>query len=124
MRRCAVGLMLTVLAAGFASVMSILPAEARGFHCPGTPGGSNTGFVYLSKAGSKAHAGASSPAKAFADFLRTGSDGLHFPMTEWRHRSKNLFVYNGIHGNIQVTTLRTQRGTYLVGQAKQTCSTF
>ena len=124
MRRCAVGLVLTVLAAGFASVMSILPAEATGFQCPGTPGGSTTGFAYLSKDGSKATTGASSSAKAFAEFLRSGSDGLHLPMTEWRHPSKNLFVYNGIHGNIQVTTFRTQRGTYLVGQAKQTCSTL
>ena len=98
MRRCAVGLMLTVLAAGFLSVMSILPAEATGFHCPGTPGSRNTGFVYLSKDGSKAPTGASSPAKAFADFLRTGSDGLHFPMTEWRHPSKNLLSTTGFTG--------------------------
>jgi hypothetical protein len=116
--------MLSVLAAGFSSLMSILPAGATGFHCPGTPGSSNTSFAYMSKDGSKASTGASTPAKAFADFLRTGSDGLHFPKTEWTHPSKNLFVYNGIHGNIQVTTLRTQRGTYLVTQAKQNCSTL
>ena len=120
MRRWAIGL---VLAAGLASLTSIPPAGASGFHCPGTPGSASESFMYMVKDGSKGP-GWSSPTKAFHYFLRTGSKGKHFPLTTWTHPSKNLFVYDGIHGKIQVTTFRTQRGSYLVGHVDQTCSTI
>ena len=81
-------------------------------------------FGYAVKDGSKASIGASSPTKAFKDFLRGGSDGRHFPRTEWTHPSKNVFLYDGVHGRIQVTTVRTRQGSYLVGSAEQTCTTF
>ena len=38
--------------------------------------------------------------------------------------SKNLFVYSGVHGNIQVTTFRLPTGSYVIVQANQTCSTL
>ncbi len=81
-------------------------------------------FIYEAKDGSTGPTGEPSPMKALMAFLRTGSDGMHLPLTEWKHPSKNIFAYNGIHGKIQVTTFRTQRGSYLVGQATQHCSTF
>jgi hypothetical protein len=124
MRRRVVRSVLTVLAAAFASFILISPAEAAGFHCPGTPGSSDESFAYSSKVGSSPPRGESSPTKALKSFLRTGSDGLHLPLTKWTHRSKDVFVYDGVHGRIQVTTFRTGQGSYLVGEAQQTCSTF
>ena len=124
MRRHVVRSMLTGLVAAFASFILISPAEAAGFHCPGTPGSSNESFSYASKVGSNPPRGESSPARALKSFLRKGSDGLRFPLTKWAQRSKNVFVYDGIHGRIQVTILRIGQGSYVVGQAEQTCSTF
>lgn len=121
MRRRVVGL---AFAVGLASLMSNSPAGATGFHCPGTPGGRARTFLYEATGGSEGPTGEPTPTKAFKAFLRTGSDGWHLPLTEWTHPSKNLFVYSGIRGNIQVTTFRTQRGSYVVGHANQNCSTF
>jgi hypothetical protein len=118
------GPVLALLAGGLAGVVSVSPAGATGFHCPGTPGTSSVSFGYEVKVGSKGPMGASSPTKAFKDFLRGGSDGRHFPLTAWTHPSKNVFLYDGVHGRIQVTTFRTRQGSYLVGSAEQTCSTF
>jgi hypothetical protein len=123
-RRRITGPVLALLAGGLASFVSISPAGATGFHCPGTVGVSEMSFGYAVKDGSKASIGASSPTKAFKDFLRGGSDGRHFPRTEWTHPSKNVFLYDGVHGRIQVTTVRTRQGSYLVGSAEQTCTTF
>ena len=47
-----------------------------------------------------------------------------FLFATWTHPSKNLFVYSGAHGNIQVMTSRLPKGSSVVVQANQTCSTF
>jgi hypothetical protein len=121
MRLCVfrAGSIFAVLAVGGAGLLSISPGSgATGFHCPGTPGSSNHSFAYTS--GVK---GEPSPSKAFMHFLRTGSDGLHLPLSKWTHPSKNLFVYSGIPGNIQVTTYRLPKGSYVIVTANETCST-
>ena len=105
---------------GSAALLSFSPASgASGFHCPGTPGSADHSFVYTRGA-----TGESSPSKALMQFVRTGSDGLHPPLGKWTHPSKSLFVYSGMHGNIQVTTLRLSKGSYVIAQANQTCSTL
>ena len=119
MRRCvlAAGSMLIVSSA---LLLSFSPVSgASGFHCPGTPGSADHSFAYTTGA-----TGQPSPLQALMHFLRTGSDGLHFPLRTWTHPSKNRFDYSGIHGSIEVTTLRLPKGTYVVGQANQTCSAF
>jgi hypothetical protein len=109
-----------LLVVGSAALLSFSHASgASGFHCPGTPGSANHSFAYTGRV-----TGQSSPSKALKQFLRTGSDGLHLPLGTWTHPSKNLFVYSGIHGNIEVTTFRLPKGSYVVTQANQTCSTF
>ena len=112
------GSILSALTLSGAGVLSVSPAaEASGFHCPGTPGVSNHSFVYMN--GVK---GEPSPSKALTHFLRTGSDGLHLPLSGWTHPLKNLFVYSGIHGKIQVTTYRLPKGSYVIVTANETCS--
>ncbi len=119
MRRCALGAG-SMLVVGSALLLSFSPASAAsGFHCPGTPGSANHSFAYM-----RGVTGEPSPSKALTHFLRTGSDGLHLPLAKWTHPSKNLFVYSGVHGNIQVTTLRLPTGSSVIVQANQTCSTF
>ena len=116
----AAGLMLSAFAASCAGPLSFATASAAaGFHCPGTPGSANHSFAYLNGV-----AGEASPSKALTHFLRTGSDGLHLPLSGWAHPSKDLFVYSGVHGNIRVTTYRLPKGSYVVTQANQTCSTI
>ena len=127
MRRCVIeiGLMLTALAVAVAVLVSFAPVSgASGYHCPGTPGSATHSFIYLTHDGGSGPKGASSPTRAFTSFIHSGSGGLHLPLTKWTHPSKNLFVYDGIHGKIQVTTFRLNGGSYAVGQTKQTCSTF
>jgi hypothetical protein len=116
----AAGSALLVLAVSCAGLLSFTPASAAaGFHCPGTPGNANHSFVYMNGV-----RGEPSPSKALSHFLRTGSDGLNLPLSKWTHPSKNLFVYSGIHGNIQVMTYRLPGGSYVVTEADQTCSTL
>jgi hypothetical protein len=114
------GSMLSALIVNCAGLLGFSPASAAaGFHCPGTPGDANHSFAYMNGV-----TGEPSPSKALTQFLRTGSDGLHLPLTKWTHPSKNLFVYSGIHGNIRVTTYRLPKGSYVVTEANQTCSTL
>jgi hypothetical protein len=116
----AAGSMLSALALSCAGLLSMHPASAAtGFHYPGTPGSADHSFAYLSGV-----RGEPSPSKALTHFLRTGSDGLHLPLSKWTHLSKNLFVYSGTDGNIRVTTYRLPKGSYVVTQADQTCATF
>lgn len=115
----AAGSMLSVLTLSGAGLLSISPAAgASGFHCPGTPGLSNHSFAYMN--GVK---GEPSPSKALIHFLRTGSDGLHLPLSGWIHPSKNRFVYSGTHGKIQVTTYRVPNGSYVIVTADENCLT-
>lgn len=116
----AAGSILSALALGCAGLLSVSTASAAaGFHCPGTPGSSNHSFSYTTGT-----TGQRSASKALTHFLRTGSDGLHLPLSNWTHPSKNLFVYSGNHENIQVTTYRLSNGSYVIVEANQTCSTF
>lgn len=101
----AAGSMLSALAVSCAGLLSFSPASAAaGFHCPGTPGSADHSFAYLNGV-----TGEPSPSKALTHFLRTGSDGLHLPLSKWTHPSKDLFVYSGIHGDVRVTTYRLRR---------------
>ncbi len=114
------GAMLLALVVGSTGLLSLSSASgATGFHCPGTPGAANHSFAYMGGT-----PGAASPSSALAQFLRTGSDGLHLPLRTWTHPSKNLFVYSGVHGIIRVTTSRLSKGSYVVTQANLTCATF
>ena len=119
MRRCVLRAASTLVVSS-ALLLAFSPASgASGFHCPGTPGSADHSFAYTTRA-----TGQPSPSQALTHFLRTGSYGLHLPLRTWTHPSKNLFVYSGAQGSIRVMTFRLPKGSYVVVQANQTCSTF
>jgi hypothetical protein len=117
MRRpgCATGSVLSALTLTCAGLMVVSPAAAAtGFHCS-----ENTSRSFAYKSGVT---GQPSPSKALAHFLRTGSYGLHLPLSGWTHPSENQFAYSSPHASIQVTTYRVPKGSYVVVEASEICS--
>ena len=119
MRPCAPRVASLLVVSSALLLLSVPASGASGFHCPGTPGSSGRSFAYTTGA-----TGQPSPSQALLHFLRTGSDGLRLPLRTWAHPSKNLFVYSGTHGHIEVMTFRLPKGSYVVAQVNQVCSTF
>lgn len=118
MRRldCATGSVLSALMLTGAGLMVVSPASApTGFHCSQN---SSRSFAYKSEV-----KGQPSPSKALTHFLRTGSYGLHLPLSGWTHPSKNLFAYSNPHVSIQVTTYRVPKGSYVIVGATELCAT-
>jgi hypothetical protein len=81
-------------------------AEASGFHCS-----QNVSRSFAYKSGAK---GQAAPSTALTHFLRTGSYGLHLPLSGWTHPSRNLFAYSSPHAIIRVTTYRVPKDSYVV----------
>ena len=109
MRRlgCATGSIASALAVnGFGLILVSPAAEASGFHCS-----ENVSHSFAYKSGVK---GQPAPSKALTHFLRTGSDGLHLPLSGWTDPSKNHFAYSSPHASIQVTTYGVPKGSYVV----------
>jgi hypothetical protein len=115
------GLALTAGIAGGVSTPSASAATSSSYHCPGVEGSQGESLSYYTRDGDRGPKGEPSPSKAFAEFIQTRGKGLHVPLAMWSHRSKNLFDYSGVHGNIQVTTTRFSNGSYLVTQVEQSC---
>ena len=118
MRRlgCATGSMISALTLTGVGLMVVSPAaEASGFHCS-----QNVSRSFAYKSGVQ---GQPAPSKALTHFLRTGSDGLHLPLSGWTHPSRNLFAYSSPHAIIRVTTYRVPKGSYVVVEATEFCAT-
>lgn len=118
MRRlgCATGSIVSALTVTGVGLILVSPAaEASGFHCS-----ENVSRSVAYKSGVK---GQPAPSKALTQFLQTGSDGLHLPLSGWTYPSKNHFVYSSPQTSIQVTTYRVPKGSYVVVGATEFCVT-
>jgi hypothetical protein len=113
---CATGSLISALTLIGVGLISISPAaEASGFHCS-----QNASRSFAYRSGVK---GQPAPSKALNHFLRTGSDGLHLPLSGWTHPSKNLFAYPSPRAIIRVTTYQVPKGSYVVVEATEFCVT-
>ena len=113
---CATVSMISALTLTGVGLIVVSPvAEASGFHCS-----ENVSRSFAYKSGVK---GQPAPSKALTHFLRTGSDGLHLPLSGWTHPSKNHFAYSSPQASIQVTTYRVAKGSYVVVGATEFCVT-